>query len=56
MVVIAPVVAVLEEVGLVVVEPHEGCVHALHGQAEVTDWPRITLLHVVVLEYPILQS
>lgn len=56
MVVIAPVVAVLEEVGLVVVEPHEGCIYTLHRQAEVTDWPRITLFHVVVLEYPILQS
>ena len=56
MVVIAPVAAVFEEVGFVVVEPHERCVHALQRQAEVADWPRVTLLHVVVLEHPVLET
>ena len=56
MVVVAPVVGALEEVGLVVVRPDEGGVQALHGQAEVTDWSRVTLLHIVVFEDPVLQT
>lgn len=53
-VVVAPVAAVPEEVGLVVVQPHEGGVHALRGQAEVADWPRVPLLHDVVFKHPVL--
>ena len=56
MVVIAPVVDALEEICLVVVWPDEGRVHAVHGQAEVTDWSRVSFLHVVVFKDPVLQT
>lgn len=52
----APVLVVFEEVRLVVVEPHEGSIHALHGQAEVADWPGVALFCMVVFENPVLDS
>lgn len=56
MVVVAPVPVVLEEVRLLVVQPDKHSVHPFHGQAEVTDRPRIALLDVIVLEHPIFPS
>lgn len=55
-VVVAPVATVLEEVGLVVMQPNKRCVHSAQGQAEVTDWTRVTLLHVVVFKHPVLHT
>lgn len=56
MIIIAPVMVVLKEVCLVVMQPDEDGVYALHGQAEITDRARVAFLYDVVLKHPVLHS